>query len=75
MEVTCEPFDPLPDDFTGIIIRNKGKVCCSDLSTSQGGGQTCFPLLTASKLPACSNVTLIYPLIKWKTIEMSAGEV
>ncbi len=27
--------------------------------------------LTASKLPVSSNVKLIYPLIRWKTIEMS----
>lgn len=60
--------------FTGIVIRNKKKVYCSGLSTSQGGEKTCFlgeggPM--ASKLPVSSNVKLIYPLIKWKTIEMS----
>lgn len=27
--------------FRGIVVRNKEKVYCSDLSTSQGGEQTC----------------------------------
>lgn len=60
--------------FTGIVIWNKKKVYCSDLSISQGGEQTCFLSeggLTVSKLPVSANVKLIYPLIKWRTIEMS----
>lgn len=58
----------------GSLSGMRRKVCCSVLSTSQGGEETCFlgqggPM--TSKLPVSSNVKLIYPLIKWKTIEMS----
>lgn len=32
----------LTNGFRGIVVRNKGKVYCSDLATSQGEEQTCF---------------------------------
>lgn len=40
-----------------------------------GGFTALISALTASKLPVSSNAKLIYPLIKWETIEMSVREM